>query len=149
MCFDRYKAQLIIDEGKSLTVYHDSEGYLTVGIGHLVLPGDKLEDGQTITEDQCDEFFREDICHAIDGVHELIPAGVFIPADVIDVLVNMCFNLGKTGLGEFHHFLLAIVAHNWPRAAFEMKNSLWFKQVGARAQRLYDIIRNQPHNENA
>ena len=50
-------------------------------------------------------------------------------------LTNMSFNLGNR-LGQFHLFLNAVSSHDWPRAAAEMRNSLWYKQVGARGERL-------------
>jgi lysozyme len=57
------------------------------------------------------------------------------------VLVNMCFNLGFEGLEKFPKFLMACAQGDWNTAAEEMHNSLWDKQVGARAVRLEEQMR--------
>ena len=36
----------------------------------------------------------------------------------------------------------AVEARDWTRAAEEMKNSLWFSQVGTRARQLVNRMRN-------
>ena len=140
---DSIKAQLIIDEGHELTVYKDPDGYLTVGIGHLIVPSDNLNEGDTITEDQCQQFFVNDVGRAIDGVTMLIPRAVFVPQDVYCGLVNMCFNLGETGLSEFHRFLAAVRTQNWKSAAIELVDSDWFDQVKMRAVRIVNIFLNE------
>lgn len=66
----RLMRQLEIDEGKKLKVYYDTEGLLTVGIGHLIKNTDppeirNLKVGDSITEDQCRELFNNDLAIAI------------------------------------------------------------------------------------
>ena len=48
----------------------------------------------------------------------------------------MCFNLGIGRLLNFRNFLSALQSGDHKAAAAEMLDSLWAKQVGARAQRL-------------
>ena len=143
MVIDDIKAQLVIDEGKSLTVYNDGDGYPTVGIGHLVVVGDHLNLGDTITEDQCQQFFVNDVGRAIEGVTMLVPHAVFVPKKIYCGLVNMCFNLGETGLSEFRRFLAAVIAQNWKTAAIEIIDSDWFDQVKMRAVRIVNIFMNE------
>jgi lysozyme len=57
------------------------------------------------------------------------------------VLVNMCFNMGIYRLLEFRRMLGAVQAEAWSTAAEEMKDSDWYKQVGARAERLCEQMR--------
>jgi lysozyme len=54
--------------------------------------------------------------------------------------VNMAFNLGDR-LGDFHRFLGAVRVGDWPKAAIFMMESKWAKQVGQRAVRLRNMIR--------
>lgn len=54
----------------------------------------------------------------------------------LGVLINMSFNMGVPGLLAFKRMLAAIQAKDYNAAVFEMKNSKWYLQVGARASRL-------------
>ncbi len=55
-------------------------------------------------------------------------------------LADMCFNLGAQRFLAFRHMHHQLAAGNWQRAAAEMEDSLWFRQVGARAERLKKMI---------
>jgi len=58
-----------------------------------------------------------------------------------DVLINMAYNLGIDGLMKFRKMWLAIHDKDFDRAAYEMLNSRWAKQVGNRAIELSDAMR--------
>jgi lysozyme len=64
-----------------------------------------------------------------------------LPQSIQGVLVEMAFNLGKSGLGEFKNFLSKISSGRWKDAAAEMLRSDWRAQVGQRAQTLADIVK--------
>lgn len=145
---EKVKQQLIIDEGYRATVYRDSVGNLTVGIGHLVLPSDNLAYGQYVSNDKIMDLFEHDLVHAEIGCRALVADFDKLPDDVQGVLLNMCFNLGAQGLKEFHNFLIAISDRDFLRAADEMKNSLWYQQVGPRARRLYKIMKEASNEKN-
>lgn len=55
-------------------------------------------------------------------------------------LVNMLFNLGKQGLLKFKTTLRNIFNGKWAEAANSARKSLWYKQVGKRAVRIYKEI---------
>ena len=57
------------------------------------------------------------------------------------VLVDMRFNLGASGLRSFSRMLAAVKAHQYDRAADEMKSSRWATQVGRRAVTLERMMR--------
>lgn len=59
------------------------------------------------------------------------------------VLINMAFNLGVKGLLKFRNSLAFIKAKDYPKAATNLKLSLWYKQVGARAVELVERIKTQ------
>ena len=52
------------------------------------------------------------------------------------IIAEMIFNLGKRNLMKFKNMWKAIQLQDWNRAANEMLDSLWAKQVGKRASRL-------------
>ena len=47
-------------EGLSLSVYSDSAGYNSIGIGHKIQPGEMFT---TITEDQASDLLAKDLTH--------------------------------------------------------------------------------------
>jgi lysozyme len=59
------------------------------------------------------------------------------------VLINMAFNLGMTSLLKFRNTLRYIKEKNYDQAALNLTQSLWFKQVGARAVELVWRLRHQ------
>lgn len=143
----RLREQLIRDEGCVLHAYRDTEGYLTVGVGHNLdadpVLRDKLlaaaggdEAAITITQETADRLLDNDIAIAEDAVRSALPWSVSLSASRQAVLVNMAFNCGLGGLLGFKKMLAALKAKDYERAADEMKDSKWYGQVGRRAMRL-------------
>jgi lysozyme len=58
-----------------------------------------------------------------------------------DVLTNMAYNLGVSGLLQFRKMLEAAKRGNVESVCDEMKNSKWFNQVGDRAEELIEQYR--------
>ena len=52
------------------------------------------------------------------------------------------FNLGRPRLSKFRGMKAGVDDQNWQRAADEMVDSRWYRQVGARAERLVERMRN-------
>ena len=59
-----------------------------------------------------------------------------MPEEAQLVIANMCFQLGRPRLSKFKKFIAAVKEQDWERAADEMKDSRWYKQTTARAERL-------------
>jgi lysozyme len=53
----------------------------------------------------------------------------------------MAFNVGPNNLKKFSKFISHINTNKYAMAADEMRNSLWYKQVGNRAKDLESIVR--------
>lgn len=134
---DLLKQHLVRDEGLKLEAYKDSEGYWTIGIGHLL---GTVKTINTINEEQCWKFFEKDIEKAEDNLDRIVPYWKDLDDTRQLVLMNMSFNLGGK-LGQFKKFLNALNNSNWEQAAIEMKNSKWYKQTGDRAKRLCLLMR--------
>ena len=56
------------------------------------------------------------------------------------VLIDMCYNLGYSGLMKFKNMIKAFADGNFERAAIEMEDSRWYKQVGDRSERLKKMV---------
>ena len=129
---DKVLRLLKTDEGERLFAYQDSEGHLTIGIGHL------LDNG--ISKEVSRLLFFEDIYKAQKDCIEKIPCYLGLNEARRYVLTNMCFNLGITRLLGFKKMLACLEREDWPGAANEMLDSKWAGQVKSRATRLYEIM---------
>ena len=133
---DQLEQMLIRDEGEVLHAYEDSEGYLTIGVGHLI---DKRRGGgisQRVSRLLLDDDIREvrgDVLHNIPVVSSLDPVRR-------DVIFNMAFNLGLSGLLGFRRMLARLNEHDYKGVAREMLDSKWARQVGPRATRLAQMM---------
>ena len=134
--------QLRIDEGYRLDVYYDSEHYLTVGVGHLVQPGDKLNFGDLITEEQCNIFLNKDLDIAINSCIKHIKNFDLHPEQIQNELVNLIFNMGYLTFFHFKNFISALDSDQYNNAANELKDSLWYNQVGKRGKRIVEVFKN-------
>ena len=132
--------QLKIDEGVVYEVYLDHLGYPTCGVGHLIREEDYehgKEVGTVISVERAFELFNVDSNTAISECQVLYGAAWFyLPEEVQEILVNMLFNMGRPRLTKFKKMNAAVEAGDWKTAAVEGRDSRWYKQVGARAERL-------------
>ena len=143
---NRLRKQLEIDEGVKYEVYLDHLGYATFGIGHLITKNDEeygLKPGTAISEERVIEAFNEDV-HIAHNECVALYGNKFMlwPDEVQEILVNMMFNLGRTRLGKFKNFRKALANKDWKQAAIEGRDSLWWRQVTNRAERLMVRLEN-------
>lgn len=132
--------QLKIDEGAVYAIYEDHLGYKTFGIGHLVLPFDPEYNqaiGTPVSPKRVKECFEKDLEIAISECAVLYgEAWNKFPDEVQEVLVNMLFNLGRPRLSKFNNFNKKLCEGDYVGAAPEGRDSIWYRQVGNRAERL-------------
>ena len=144
MDIDRLRKQLEIDEGVKYEIYFDHLGYPTFGIGHLVIESDP-ENGQavgtSVSEDRVAEAFDEDIKSVLRDCNILYPDFDDLPEEAQQIIANMMFNLGRPRLSKFAGMKRGVDAKDWDVAADEMVDSRWYRQVGARAERLVNRMR--------
>ena len=144
MNIDKLREQLKIDEGCVYEIYNDHLGYPTFGIGHLVIESDS-ENGQavgtSVSEDRVAEAFDEDIKSVLRDCNILYPDFADLPEEAQQIIANMMFNLGRPRLSKFAGMKRGVDAKDWDVAADEMVDSRWYRQVGARAERLVNRMR--------
>lgn len=114
-------------EGLRLKPYRCSERVLTVGFGH------NLKNG--ITKNMATYILWEDLRQALKDTENLMP---YLEKDTPrhHAFVNMMFNLGYGRMKGFRNMLAAAEMGDWKRAAKEILDSKWHKQVGDRAVEL-------------
>ena len=66
-----------------------------------------------------------------------------MPQEIQAVVLNMCYQLGVTGVSKFRKAISALQEGEWHEAADEMLDSLWARQTPNRAEELSNIVRNQ------
>ena len=110
----------------------------TIGFGHT---GADVSPGAVWTLEKCNEILRQDAEKHSADVIRAFPWVARLDPVRQDVLFNMGFNMGCAGLSKFVNTLKMIETGDYERAAVGMINSLWARQVGARATRLAKMMR--------
>jgi len=144
MDIEKLREQLKIDEGCVYEIYNDHLGYATFGIGHLVLESDPeygADIGTPVSDDRVIEAFEQDVQTVLSDCAVLYPDFDELPEEVQQVIANMMFNLGRPRLSAFKGMKAGVDARDWNEAADQMVDSRWYRQVGARAERLVERIR--------
>ena len=116
----------------------------TFGIGHLCKatdPENDMDVGTEVSKERVDECFKSDIEMTIEDCNILYSNFNDIPEEAQLVLANMMFNLGRNRLGAFIGMKAGVDARDWNKAADEMIDSNWYKQVPNRAGRLVKRMR--------
>ena len=136
--------ELADDEGIKYELYLCSENHLTGGIGHLITEWDADYYGKPIgypvPNEQVNAWFEKDIDVTINDCKIIFEEFDSLPEEAQLVIANMCFQLGRPRLSKFKKFIAAVKEQDWERAADEMKDSRWYKQTTARAERLISRI---------
>lgn len=139
-----FKEEIIIDEGIKYNIYLDHLGLPTFGIGHLVTKNDpeyKQPIGTEVSMERVDECFLQDIETVLEDCVKLYDGFYELPEDVQHIIANMMFNMGFPRLKKFKGMYKAVLAEDWQKAADEMVDSRWYKQVTNRAERLVKRMR--------
>jgi len=128
------KEQLIRHEGLRLTVYDCPAGYKTVGVGRNL-------EGKGITEEEAMYLLDNDIKDFQESLSKELPWFDSLDECRKNILTNMAFNLGVSGLLKFKNTLAAVENKNWGEAASQMLESRWADQVGSRATELSELMK--------
>lgn len=142
-------AQPVIEahEGRRLTVYQDSLGIPTIGIGlnmdypiaRQLCEGcgadyDALLAGTaSLTGAQCDYLFQQVAIDVLEWLTLIFPAFFTYSQNRQVALLDMGFNMGEPRFKGFRMMISAILAGDWAQAAEQALRSAWAAQVGSRA----------------
>ena len=117
-----------IDEGFEKKPYTCPAGKLTIGYGT------NIEDG--ISEAEAELLLTFRLNQMISQLLEKKPIILRLPQDKQEIIFNMMYNLGVAGILKFKMFWLAVENFDYKVAAVEMRDSLWYRQVMNRAEKL-------------
>ena len=119
-------AMLKRHEGLRLKPYVDTVGRLTIGYGRNL-------DAKGISDAEAGILLGNDAAAAITDLEHF---GARQAA-----LVDLAFNVGKVGFRKFTRMIAAIEAGDFDRAAAELLDSSYARQVGRRADELAELLR--------
>ena len=138
---DRTKIQqmLINEEGFELRPYRCLSDKLSIGVGRNL-------DDRGISEDTAYQMLNEDIDLCLSELRQRLPNFDQYPEAVRMTLIDLCFNMGISRLMKFKLTLGYIEEGlrigNYTKAAVELMNSNYAKQLPARAKRNSDRLFN-------
>lgn len=142
-------SELRRDEGEKLTSYQDTEGFWTIGVGHLIDPergadpapfGIDLRGGGIITPEQSRMLLSADIEDVETELDVWLPWWRDLDEVRQRVVANLAFNMGLPTLRKFRNTLAAMKDGRYDEAAAGMLQSRWATQVGNRAKRLAKMM---------
>jgi lysozyme len=129
-------------EGYRNKVYLDTLGKRTVGVGHLCTE-DWWEDDKEYEEEFLMKILEEDLQEAIEGASTLMLQHDCSDIDekAHEIIIEMVFQLGMTGVSKFKNMWKALSEHNYTGASYEMLDSKWAKQTPNRAKSMAELMK--------
>lgn len=135
----KIQQMLINEEGFELKPYHCTADKLTIGVGRNL-------DDRGISEATAYQMLNEDIDICIAELELHLPNFNSYPENVQHTLIDLCFNMGINRLLQFKQTLKYIdeglQSGNYTKAAVELLNSNYAKQLPARSKRNHDRLFN-------
>lgn len=119
----------------------DTEGYLTIGHGHKVLPGEKWKEGDRITKEEAWELLKKDAKPAWKAARE--QARQIGRPDMLKGLLSINYQLGTSWNKEHTKTWGLLTEGQWDKAAIEAENSRWAKQTPVRIRHFQKAIRGE------
>ena len=138
---DHFAKRMIKEnEGLRLKKYNDSLGNPTIGYGHLVKPDSKIPD--TISKAYADQLFEKDYRYHKQAAQS-IPGYDKMSLQQKAAMIDLTFNMGPQWYQEFPLMMAAIQRGDYKTAGAELKNSLYYTQVGRRGPVTVALIQNK------
>ena len=129
----RLTAQLRLHEGVEHMPYKCSAGYLTIGVGRNI-------EERGLSDDEIDYILNNDVNIATDELVRTFDWYADLDEVRQRVVIDMVFNLGMPRFKQFKNMILGLEDGDYSAAAVHMMDSRWASQVGARAERLRNMM---------
>lgn len=129
--------EMTVDEGRKTTIYVDTKGNPTGGIGRNF-------NAIPFSADEIMLMWHNDVDRAVSSLDDNWVWWRSLAPRHQRVMINLCFNLGPVRLAGFVHFLAAMQSANWTEAVVQLKNSEWWDEVGLRGPRMARRILGMP-----
>lgn len=123
------EARLTEEEGYRSKPYFDTRGQLTVGVGHNLT-------AKGLPPSIIQALLDYDVSEVEAQLDQAIPWWRTLDAARQNILMDMGFQLGVSGLLQFKALLGCLQDGDWAGAKAAMLDSLWAKETPARANTL-------------
>ena len=127
-------SNIIRREGFRTTVYEDSLGNPTVGVGHLVKPEDGLRVGDSITKEQARDHLERDARSAYRASQQQMAEARITDPGMLEALTAVNFQLGPGWTKTFSNSWALIKEGRYNEAASRLRESDWYKQTPERVR---------------
>ena len=134
---DEVTESLREEEGWSSTIYKCSENKMSLGYGRNVDP----DGGIGITREEGEFMLANDVRRTIEELENAFPQFGDLDQQRTAVLIELGFQLGMPTLRKFTNMLGGLWAGDNDRAADELLDSRYARQVPARAARYAERLR--------
>ena len=95
-----------------------------------------------LDEDICEEILKRKLERLIDRVQKKWGWIINLPQEAQEVMYEMCYHMGVSGVSKFKKTLLYLESHEFRMASKEMLDSKWARSDSPqRAKRMSDIIK--------
>ena len=121
------------DEGLRLLPYRDTVGKLTIGYGRNL-------DDRGISKDEAEFLLADDVKLVIGEIRTTFPWVLNETQNRQRAFANMLFNLGTPKMLGFKNTLAAWMNGQYQKAADGIRRSKYAAQVGARAERIAQLV---------
>ena len=147
--------QIVKHEKLTHHVYMDTKNHPTIGIGVNL---DNMNNRKTLAkmgvdvnalikgkidlnDNQVRQLYDINFNRALADAKKFIPTLNSLPLNVQKAIIDMSFNIGYNKLSQFTNLKDALTKRDFKRAAHEMMNSLWARQVKTRAVDLANMVK--------
>jgi lysozyme len=149
--------QISKHEGNEQYSYLDTEDNPTIGVGFNLGDSDNqkivremgynvddLINGKVrLKDNEIKRLYNKSIVKSYNDARKWLTNFDDQPDDVKKAVIDMSFNLGYTKLSKFVKTKDALMKKDYNRAADEMLDSKWARQVKGRSETLSSMVRNQ------
>jgi len=134
MSYDKLIETLRRHEGVEHTVYEDTMGIKTIGVGRNL-------ESVGLSDEEIDMLLINDIERTKGLMDTYLPWWSKLDEIRQEALINFVFNVGIGTAQKFKNAMKQLEAGNYEESADEFLDSAWAKQVKGRAIEVTDMIR--------
>lgn len=149
-----YYNMIALNEGVKPKVYKDSKGHRTIGIGFNLEDGgnrrilkkegidiNELFNGRALSDKEIKTLYNYSLTQAFNDAQKFDKNFAKRPENVKKAIVDMSFNLGLPKLNKFKKMREGLEVDDYSKAADEMVDSEWYKDVKSRGPRTVNLMR--------
>ena len=133
MAYKSLKTRIKKNEGFSIKPYKDKLGNLTIGYGHLIKKNEVYLKNKNQTHQYLLDLFQKDFKKTVEAYNVNFFKYNFNRKEE-RLLIEMIFQLGIKNVLKFKKMISNLKSKNKYLTAFEMMNSLWYKQTPKRVE---------------